>query len=308
MIPRAAGPDAGASVHAARAGGLRTSPVDGGCDDVVRVHELLGLQIGEYDIERLTARVARAIAGGEHIVVANHNLHSVYLCNRDPKLRAFHAAADVTHADGMSVIALARLVGVPLRRDHRVTYVDWMGPLMDAAARGGWRVFALGGRPGIFERAAARLRASHPGLVLAGAHGFFDPAPDSAASRAVLAQIAAFRPNLLLVGMGMPRQEHWVHDHRSALDANAILMAGAALDYIAGVVPTPPRAAGAAGLEWAWRLAAEPRRLWRRYLIEPWYVLGMVLAARRTGVRADGDTRATRTSPLRARRRHGGDR
>ena len=197
MIPRAQGTDAGASVHAAGAAVVCAPPVDGSCDEPVRVHELLGLQIGEYDIGRLTARVARAIAGGEHIVVANHNLHSLYLCNRDPKLRAFHAAADVTHADGMSVIALARLVGVPLRRSHRVTYVDWMGPLMNAAAHGGWRVFALGGRPGIFERAAARLRASHPGLVLAGAHGFFDPAPDSAASHAVVAQIAAFRPNLL---------------------------------------------------------------------------------------------------------------
>lgn len=255
----------------------------------VRVHELLGVRIGEYDIPRLTNRIAQAIAGDERIVVANHNLHSLYLCSRDPKLRAFHAAADVTHADGMSMIALARLLGVPLRRDHRVTYVDWMRPLMAAAARGGWRVFALGGQPGVFEQAAARLRASHPGLVLAGAHGFFDPARDSADSRAVLAQITAFRPNVLLVGMGMPRQEHWVHDHRSALDANAILMAGAAMDYIAGIVPTPPRAAGSAGLEWAWRLAAEPRRLWRRYLVEPWYVLGMVLADR-------------------AGRRHGGDR
>jgi N-acetylglucosaminyldiphosphoundecaprenol N-acetyl-beta-D-mannosaminyltransferase len=271
--------EAPASEPGAR-GEARTRPVDSRRDDGVPVHELLGLRIGEYDIAHLTDRVARAIAGAEHIVVANHNLHSLYLCRHDPELRAFHAAADVTHADGMSVIALARLLGVPLRREHRVTYVDWMGPLMEAAAQGGWRVFALGGQPGVFERAAVRLRASHPGLVLAGAHGFFDPARGSAGSRAALAEIAAFRPNLLLVGMGMPRQEHWVHEHRSALDANAILMAGAAFDYVAGVVSTPPRVAGAAGLEWAWRLAAEPRRLWRRYLIEPWYVLGMVLADR----------------------------
>jgi N-acetylglucosaminyldiphosphoundecaprenol N-acetyl-beta-D-mannosaminyltransferase len=308
VTPRAWQADARAREPVARAAGACASSADGARDEPVRVHELLGFRIGAYDIAQLTDRVARAIAGNEHIVVANHNLHSLYLCNRDPKLRAFHAAADVTHADGMSVIALARLLGLPLRRDHRVTYVDWMAPLMEAAARGGWRVFALGGRPGVFEQAAARLRASHPGLVLAGAHGFFDPARGSAGSNAVLADIAAFRPNLLLVGMGMPRQEHWVHDHRSALDANAILMAGAAMDYVAGVVPTPPRAAGAAGLEWAWRLVAEPRRLWRRYLVEPWYVVGMVLASRRTGVRADSDARATDASPLQSGRRHGGHR
>jgi N-acetylglucosaminyldiphosphoundecaprenol N-acetyl-beta-D-mannosaminyltransferase len=248
--------------------------------DGVRVHDLLGLRVGEYDVTRLTDRVARAVADHEHIVVANHNLHSLYLCGRDAKLRAFHAAAEVTHADGMSLIVLSRFLGVPLRRDHRVTYVDWIGPLMQRAAASGWRVFALGGRPGVFERAAARLRVAQPDLVLAGRHGFFDHAVGSADSAAVLAQIADFRPHVLLVGMGMPRQEHWVHDHRSALSANAILMAGAAMDYVAGVVPTPPRGAAAAGFEWAWRLAAEPRRLWRRYLIEPWYVVGMALAAR----------------------------
>lgn len=246
----------------------------------VRVHELLGLRVGEYDLAGLTERVVQAVERDERIVVANHNLHSLYLCGRDAKLREFHANADVTHADGMSLVMLGRLMGIPLGRRHRVTYVDWIGPLMGEAARRQWRVYVLGGRPGVFEQAAARLREVHPGLLLDGRHGYFDHRARSAESEAVLAQIAAFRPHVLLVGMGMPRQEHWVHDHRSALGANVVLMAGAAMDYVAGVVPTPPRAAGAVGLEWAWRLAAEPRRLWRRYLVEPWYVLGMVVTAR----------------------------
>ncbi len=243
------------------------------------VYEMLGIRIGAYDIARLNARIAAAIARDEQIIVANHNLHSLYLHAHDPKLRAFHAAAEVTHADGMSLIALARLLRVPLERRHRVTYVDWLGPLMQDAARRGWRVFALGGRPGVVEAAAARLQAEHPGLAIEGAHGYFELAAGSAASTAVLARIAAFRPHLLLVGMGMPRQEHWVYDHRAAIRANAILMAGAAMDYVAGVIPTPPRRAAAAGFEWLWRLAAEPRRLWRRYLVEPWFVVGLVLAA-----------------------------
>ena len=246
----------------------------------IPVHEFVGIRIGAYDIASLTGRVASAVEGNEHIVVANHNLHSLYLCGRDAKLRAFHADADVTHADGMSIIALARVLGVPLRRQHRVTYVDWLGPLMQEAATRGWRVFSLGGWPGVFERAMTELQMRHPGLLIAGTHGYFDHTAGSADSAAVLARIAAFDPQVLLVGMGMPRQEHWVHDHRSALHANAILMAGAAMDYVAGVVPTPPRGAAAAGFEWAWRLAAEPTRLWRRYLIEPWHVLGMVVAER----------------------------
>lgn len=245
----------------------------------VPVYALLGMRIGAYDIPSLNACIGDAIATDRRIVIANHNLHSVYLFARDPRLRAFHATADVCHADGMSVILLGRLLGVPLSRANRVTYNDWIGPLMTEAARHRWRVFALGGAPGVFETAAAKLRAAHPGLVLDGAHGYFDAAPGSADTVATLERMAAFRPHVLLVGMGMPRQEHWVHENRAALTANATLIAGAALDYVAGVVPTPPRGAASVGFEWLWRFAAEPGRLWRRYLLEPWYVMGLVLSA-----------------------------
>lgn len=241
-------------------------------------YAMLGIRVGAYDIPKLNACIAAAVENGQRIVIANHNLHSVYLHSRDQKFREFHAAADVCHADGMSLIALGRLLGVPLTKRDRVTYVDWIGPLMAEAAQRGWRVFSVGGKPGVFEAAAERLRATHPGLQLAGTHGYFDVTPGSAETKAVLARIAAYRPQVLVVGMGMPRQEHWVHDNREALAANATLIAGAAMDYVAGVVPTPPRGASAAGFEWLWRLAAEPRRMWRRYLIEPWWVLGLVVS------------------------------
>jgi N-acetylglucosaminyldiphosphoundecaprenol N-acetyl-beta-D-mannosaminyltransferase len=246
--------------------------------DDVPVYSMLGIRVGAYDVPRLNARLIDAVEGNEQIVVANHNLHSLYLHDRDPKLRAFHAGAEVTHADGMSLVLVARLLGVPLTRRHRVTYIDWLGPLLAEAVRHGWRVFALGGEPGVYDRAAKELRTRHPGLELAGTHGYFDPTPGSAGNRDVLERIATYRPHVLLVGMGMPRQEHWVYDNRAELTANAILMSGAALDYVAGVVPTPPRRAAALGLEWLWRLASEPGRLWRRYLVEPWFVFWRVLA------------------------------
>lgn len=246
--------------------------------DDVPVYSMLGVRIGAFDRSRLTDCVAGAIARNERIVIANHNLHSLYLHGRDAKFREFYADADACHADGMSVILLGRLFGLPLARRHRVTYVDWTDTLMAEAAAHGWRVFAIGGRPGVFEQAAQRLREAHPGLIVDGMHGYFDAAPGGADSVAALERIAAFRPNILVVGMGMPRQEHWIRDHRAALTANVTLTAGAAFDYVAGVVPTPPRAASAVGLEWLWRLVTEPRRLWRRYLVEPWYVLRLVLS------------------------------
>ena len=97
-------------------------------------------------------------------------------------------------------------------------------------------------------------------------------------NEALVKRINAYRPDLLMVGMGMPRQEYWTQDNFSQLDVHVILSStGAALEYIAGAAPTPPRWAGRIGLEWMFRLAHEPRRLFSRYLIEPWYILLLLL-------------------------------
>jgi N-acetylglucosaminyldiphosphoundecaprenol N-acetyl-beta-D-mannosaminyltransferase len=220
----------------------------------------------------LNTIVVEAIDSDRHIVVANHNLHSIYLFHHDAKMRAFYAAADHIHADGMAVVALAQILGIAFRREHRVTFVDWLGPLADAAASHGWRVFYLGSRPGVAERGAEGLRRRYPELQIRTAHGFFDPDPRSSEDHSILASIEEWQPHLLITGMGMPRQEHWILEHKNKLSANVILNGGAALDYFAGEIPTPPRWAGRCGLEWLFRLMAEPRRLWSRYLLEPWFI------------------------------------
>jgi N-acetylglucosaminyldiphosphoundecaprenol N-acetyl-beta-D-mannosaminyltransferase len=238
-------------------------------------YAFLGVRVGAYTIDDLHAVIGDAVRADTRVVIANHNMHSVALARRDAKFRAFFDAADVTHVDGMPLVPLGRMLGAPLTRAHRVTYVDWVPALMAEAERRQWRVFSLGGRPGVGEQGAAVLRARHPALEIATGHGYFDQRAGSTESEAVLARIAAFRPHVLLVGLGMPRQEHWAYDHRGRIAANATLMAGAALDYVAGAVPTPPRWAGRWSLEWAFRLAAEPKRLGTRYLVEPWPVLGL---------------------------------
>lgn len=239
--------------------------------DPVRM-TILGVQVEALSMAQLNAIIADAIASNGHIIVANHNLHSIYLYHHDPKMRLFYAAADRIHIDGMGVIGLGRLLGISLSRDYRVTFVDWMGPLAKVAAENGWRIFYLGGRPGVAEQGATALRRLHPALQIATAHGFFNPDPSSIEAQAVIASIDAWHPHLLITGMGMPRQEHWIVDHVSKLSSNVILNGGAALDYFAGAISTPPRWAGRCGLEWLFRLIAEPRRLWSRYLIEPWFI------------------------------------
>ena len=239
--------------------------------------QILGVEVEGLVIDELNALVADAIARKERMLLANHNLHSVYLWHVDSKMRSFYRSASHIHIDGMPIVLLGQLRGLPLRQEHRVTYVDWMKPLVELAAEKEWRIFYLGSRPGVAERGAQILRRQYPGLQIRTAHGYFDTSMSGVEDHAVVNAIKAYDPHLLMLGMGMPRQEHWLVDHLDQLPRAAILNAGAAMDYVAGAVSTPPRWAGRCGVEWLFRLIAEPNRLWRRYLLEPWFILGLFL-------------------------------
>ena len=220
----------------------------------------------------------RAVAARRSVVIANHNAHSLHLVRRDPELMRFFEAADLVQVDSMPVILWSLLLGRRSRRFHRSTYLDWRDDFWRLAQGEGWRVFYLGHAPGVAERAATRIRAEFPGVTLQVRDGFFDATPGSPENAAVVAEIEAFRPGVLLVGMGMPRQELWIHRNRSALPPCAMLPVGAAFDYEAGVQVQAPRWMGRLGIEWAFRLVSDPRRMAMRYLVEPWSLVGPLAA------------------------------
>ncbi|WP_255550965.1 WecB/TagA/CpsF family glycosyltransferase [Granulicella sp. dw_53] len=237
-----------------------------------------GLTLHPKSLPELVALVEEGVVGDKRWIISNHNLHSVYLFHRRPRLREFYANADWTFIDGMPLVALGRLYGYPLKREHRVTLADSLLPLMAVAAQRGWRVFNLGSPHEVAEKGAAELRRLYPGLQIEVSGGYFDARQGSAENEALLERINSYRPDLLMVGMSMPRQEYWTYENAARLEASVILSSnGAAIDYIAGAVPTPPRWAGRMGLEWAFRLVNEPRRLFRRYCVEPWYVLSLLM-------------------------------
>jgi N-acetylglucosaminyldiphosphoundecaprenol N-acetyl-beta-D-mannosaminyltransferase len=240
-------------------------------------HTLLGLPVNALSKEELVDLVAEAIREEQSWVIGNHNLHGLYMTGRDARMREFFARADFAHVDGMSLVVLGRLFGLPLARRDRTGYMDLLPLLMRRAATSGWRIFYLGSKPGVAEKGAKLLRARHPGLQIVTRDGYFDSAAGGAQNAEVLDAIRAFAPQVLLVGMGMPRQETWILENRPDLKANAILCCGALIDYVAGEIPTPPRWIGQIGFEWLYRLLSEPRRLGFRYLVEPWFVLGMVV-------------------------------
>ncbi|MEM7580206.1 MAG: WecB/TagA/CpsF family glycosyltransferase [Cyanobacteria bacterium P01_A01_bin.80] len=239
--------------------------------------KFLGIQVDALNISQLNGLIAKSIQKQQKWIIANHNLNSLHIYHHDPKMRAFYAKADYTHIDGMPLVFIGKLRGYSIEREHRVTYADWVYPLMEEAATKGWRIFYLGSKPGVAENGADILRRKFPGLKIACAHGYIDTRKDSQDNQNTIAQINAFQPHIVMVGMSMPRQEHWILDNLQQLQTNAILPSGACMDYVAGVVPTPPRWMGRMGLEWSYRLFSEPKRLWKRYLVQPWFISKLLI-------------------------------
>lgn len=232
-------------------------------------YHVLGVRISPLTREEWLSEVRAGVETRARRLLVSQNLHSAYLASRTPVLAEMQARADVVRIDGMPLVWVARMLGLPVERRHRAGFMDLMPLLMSSAASAGWKVMVIAGRPGVAETAAATLRSSHPGLLLVTEDGYF-PLDDSdgGVSRR-LERVRQEEPDVLLVGMGMPRQEEFLRLYLPQIGVPVVGTCGAAFDYVAGVIPMAPRWLSAVGLEWLFRLVAEPRRLWRRYLLEP---------------------------------------
>lgn len=233
----------------------------GGAMDLVRPEEVFHFVTGKLE-------------AGQSALVANHNLHSLYLIGRDHQIGEFYKIADLIEVDSVPLIFWARLVGRASRRFHRCTYLDWRDDFWRLASEKNWKVFFLGGAPGVAEKGAERIRQDWPDARIATHHGYFDVTAGSPENEAVLAAIRAFSPDIVLVGMGMPRQEIWTLQNHKAYGPAATFTVGGAFDYEAGVQKPAPRWMGPMGMEWLFRLMADPQRLFSRYCVEPWSLIG----------------------------------
>jgi len=245
----------------------------------IESHNLLGFKITPITVAQMFDAIDDMVSTGSTRVIASLNQHALYCYFKDPRFRELHERRDTcVHIDGMAIILLGRLFGLPLRRVQRTAWIDFFMPLMATAERKNWKVFYLGGTREVLEKGLSHIRAAHPKLRIEGRDGYFDARPNHAENRQVVEKINAFEPNILIVGMGMGRQEHWILDNIDALKVNCIATSGACIEYFAGAVPTPPRWTGQVGLEWAYRLCTNPRRFAFRYLIEPWLTVYLMAA------------------------------
>lgn len=241
---------------------------------------MLGVGINPIHIQDLHARITRCVENEDHALVLNANVHCLNLAYRDHQLRDFLNRAEIVFCDGVGAMLAARLLG--RRIPERITYADWIWRLAAHAETEGFSIYFLGARPGVAARAAGCLREHHPGLRVAGIHhGYFDHTAGSRENEAVVKEINAVAPDILIVGFGMPLQERWLMENWDRLNARIALTGGAVFDYVSGELRRGPRLLTDNGLEWLARLIIEPRRLWRRYLIGNPLFLFRVLRQRR---------------------------
>jgi N-acetylglucosaminyldiphosphoundecaprenol N-acetyl-beta-D-mannosaminyltransferase len=240
---------------------------------------ILGVDVHPLGVDALHARLGDVIERRDRALVLHANAHGLNLAWEQPWLRDFLNSAALVFCDGAGVMLGARLLGRQI--PERITYADWMWQLAATAEQRGWSLFLLGAAPGVAERAAARLRQRHPRLKIAGVrNGYFDTAPESSDNRALVAAINAAAPDVLLVGMGMPRQEAWLRENWAQLDVRIGLTGGAVFDYVSGALQRSPEWLNRIGFEWLGRVVIEPRRLWRRYVLGNPRFLARVLRQR----------------------------
>ncbi|WP_248961691.1 WecB/TagA/CpsF family glycosyltransferase [Sphaerisporangium perillae] len=226
-----------------------------------------GVAVDALTEAEVVAHVVAALGRGQGGHVVTPNVDICRACSRDPEVRAIVAGADLAVPDGMPLVWASKLLGTPV--PERITGADLIWSLSEAAASKGLPVYLLGGPPGVAVRAAEVLRDRYPDLRVAGVasppFGFETSAEGLASVREAL---LAARPRVVFVGLGFPKQDRLIDLLRADLPGTWFVGCGAAIAFTAGSVRRAPEWMRRSGLEWLYRLAAEPGRLARRYLVD----------------------------------------
>jgi N-acetylglucosaminyldiphosphoundecaprenol N-acetyl-beta-D-mannosaminyltransferase len=203
-------------------------------------------------------------------ILASLNMHALSVFLNDETFRRVHLLQSTyVHIDGMPIVLLCRLAGLDVRRDHKVGCLDFIWPLVQKANLQGWRVYYVGSEPDVLYAGLRAIAAREPGIQISGHTGYFDHRQESGDNVALVREIAEYRPDIILVGMGMGIQERWIAENLQSLPDVPICTVGALMEYLAGSAPTPPIWVRNWGIAWFHRLAGNPRRFWHRYLVEP---------------------------------------
>jgi exopolysaccharide biosynthesis WecB/TagA/CpsF family protein len=237
--------------------------------------EVLGLPVTKLTEHAALAEIERIYDEEAPALVAYANAHTLNLSVSDPDYRAVLARASIILNDGSGIALAARINGD--RFPANLNGSDFNPQILGLAAQNGWSTYLLGAKPGVAERAGAAMRSRYPSLQIVGCRdGYWAPSE----TEQVVAAIEASGASLVMAAMGNPLQEKWLDQHLAATGARIGVGVGAFFDFAAGEVVRAPAWMNKWGIEWLFRLAQEPKRLWKRYIVGNPLFLARVLKAR----------------------------
>lgn len=243
--------------------------------------DILGTNISAVNMGMALNIVDQWIDEGRSDYICFRDVHGVMAAQKDATLRAAHEKAGMVAPDGMPLVWTSRARGHP--EVGRVSGPDFMLALCDRSVALGYRHYLYGGAPGVADKLALSLSQRFPGVQIVGSYcpPFRKLTPEE--DEFVIKDISETRAQLVWIGLGSPKQEHWMADHVERIPGAILFGVGAAFDFHAGIVKRAPLWMQKSGLEWLFRLLSEPRRLWRRYVImAPKFLVQVLLQSSKT--------------------------
>ncbi len=227
--------------------------------------DLLGVKVADTNMDIACATVERWLKEGGKRYICVAPVSTIVDAQFDNAYRTIINNADMVTPDGVPLVWCGRLAG------HeglgRVSGADFMARLFTISEQKGYRHYFYGGMPETLEKLKEELAQKHPDLKIAGCYAPPFRKSGDMEDNEVLERINALKPDFVWIGLGSPKQDVWMANHRHLLDVPIIAGVGAAFDFLAGVKPRAPQWMRSIGLEWFFRLCCEPRRLWKRYLV-----------------------------------------
>lgn len=249
------------STRPALKSGVNTAPT---CD-------VWGVPFTAVDFEQTVDLIDQKVLSGRPGYFITANLHYVMLSNQRPELDAINNEADFIIADGMPIVWRSKKTDTPI--PERVAGSDLIYAISELAARRCYRVFFLGGEPGVAQAAVDILEQKYPGLQVAGVEvpPFRDLAPDEEA--AMIERIKATQPDIIFAALGQPKGEAWLNKWHRQLEIPVGVQLGGSFNFVTGNICRSPKWIGRIGMEWAYRFYCEPRRLGPRYFNNGMFLL-----------------------------------
>jgi len=224
--------------------------------------DFLGIKVNAITKEEVVDKILEFALTDKHRIITYIDAQCVNIFFRDPEYKKIIKKMDLVCAGGVGVVWASKLFRNSL--PERVNSLDYFDRLAEGLIEKKIKIYLLGGKPGVVQKAVDELKKRFSNLVIVGFHhGFFNEEQEDN----IIKEINVLKPNILVVGMGVPRQEKWMYKQLNEADVNLFWAVGAAFNSLSGAFKRAPKWMISCGLEWLYRLYQEPNRLWKRYLV-----------------------------------------